>query len=80
VSVEDLPEGHHGVCGPGCVDIARSSSDSARGIREGEKYRAIVLEDVQGETVTTNFGGPPPSSTSSCPRRRSAGQLECTGK
>lgn len=58
VAAEDLPEDHHDVCGSGCVDVFRTSGGSALGLREGDRNRVIVLEDVNGETVTMGFGGP----------------------
>ena len=58
VVVGDLPEGHVGACGPDCVDLFRLSDGSALGAGKGFKYRAIVLEDVKGETVIIGFGGP----------------------
>ena len=58
VVVEDLPEDHHGVCGPDCVDVFGTTGGSAAGIPEGEMQRVIVLADVNGETVTASFGGP----------------------
>jgi hypothetical protein len=58
VVVGDLPEDHVGACGPDCVDLFRLSDGSALGAGKGFKYRAIVLEDVKGETVIIGFGGP----------------------
>ena len=56
VVVGDLPEDHHNVCGPGCVDVFRTSGGSALGLRKGEVNHVIILEDVNGETVTMGFG------------------------
>lgn len=58
VVVENLPEDHHDVCGSDCVDIFRTAGGSTVGISEGEIQRIIVLEEVNGETVTVGFGGP----------------------
>ena len=59
--VGDLPEGYHGVCqaiiGGDCVDIAKFSDPQVLLLPKGVKARLIVLEDVQGETVTMYFGG-----------------------
>ena len=57
VVVGDLPEDHVGACGPDCVDLFRLSDGSALGAGKGFKYRAIILEDVKGETVIIGFGG-----------------------
>jgi len=58
VVTEDLPEGYRGVCGTGCVDIARFSDGSILSHPEGSKSRLIFLEDVEGEAVTVGFGSP----------------------
>lgn len=54
---EDVPEGYRGVCGTGCVDIARFSDGSRLFHPEGARERLIFL-DVEGETVTMGFGSP----------------------
>src|SRR5215212_6288392 len=60
VLVEELPQDYYGLCGPDCVDIAPLSNDEAAAyFREVNKRRAIVLEDVNGETVMIWFAGPP---------------------
>jgi hypothetical protein len=63
VTVEDLPEGYRGVCleiaGTGCVDIARFGDDQVLVLPKGVRVRLIVLEDVEGETMTMYFGSPP---------------------
>jgi hypothetical protein len=41
---------------PNCVDLFKLSTGGQIFITEGEKVRAIVLEDVEGETVTIGFG------------------------
>jgi len=57
VLVEDMPQDSFGACGRNCVDIASLSSDEQLlEFREGKKRRVIVLEDVEGETVTIDFG------------------------
>jgi hypothetical protein len=58
VVVEDLPEDHFGACGLDCVDIFKTSDGSWWAFREEYKERVIILEDVQGETVTIDFGSP----------------------
>jgi hypothetical protein len=60
VAVENIPEDHHGGCGPDCVDIFRTTGGLALGISEGVLLRVIVLEDVKGETVTIGFGADAP--------------------
>jgi hypothetical protein len=40
---------------PNCVDLFKLSTGGQIFITEGEKARAIVLEDVEGETVTIGF-------------------------
>jgi len=60
VVVGELPEGYHGVCraisASDCVDIARFSDKQMVYQTKGAKARVIVLEDVEGETVTMYFG------------------------
>jgi len=60
VIVEDLPESYRGVClgiiGANCVDIARFGDDQILAHPKVAKVRLIVLEDVEGETVTVYFG------------------------
>jgi hypothetical protein len=58
VVVEDLPEDHFGACGSDCVDLIKSSDGSWWAFVEEYKERVIILEDVQGETVTIDFGSP----------------------
>jgi hypothetical protein len=55
VKVDDLPDDYHGVCGSGCVDVARLSSGSQTFL--GEKYtlRLTILEDMEGKTVELGF-------------------------
>ena len=52
VVVEDLPEDYYGVCGQDCVDMAKVADGRVLAQPKGEKTRLIVLEDVEGETVT----------------------------
>jgi hypothetical protein len=63
--VEDMPGGYRGVClgiigaaGADCVDIARFGDDQILAHPKVAKVRYIVLEDVEGETVTVYFGSP----------------------
>jgi hypothetical protein len=63
--VEDLPEGYQGVClgitgaaGADCVDIAKFGDDQILAHPKVARVRYIVLEDVEGETVTVYFGSP----------------------
>jgi hypothetical protein len=61
VVVGKLPEGYHGVClaisGNDCVDIAKFSDEQMLFAYKGLKARVIVLEDVEGQTVTAYYGG-----------------------
>ena len=52
VVVEDLPEDYYGVCGQDCVDMAKVADGRVLFQPKGERTRLIVLEDVEGETVT----------------------------
>ncbi len=57
--VGDLPEGHHSEwCGSGCVNLIRFGSGDLLTLRQEDKARMIVLEDVEGETVITGFAMP----------------------
>jgi hypothetical protein len=62
VIVEDLPGGYQGAClaitGADCVDIARFGDDQILILPKIAKVRHIVLEGVEGETVTVYFGSP----------------------
>jgi hypothetical protein len=64
VVVGKLPEGYHGVCyaisGNDCVDIAKFSDEQMLYKPQGFKTRLIVLEDVEGHTVTAYYGGATP--------------------
>jgi hypothetical protein len=54
--VEDLPEDYTDVCGTGCVNIGEVGDGIRISFEEGYKERVGVLEDVNGETVITDFG------------------------
>ena len=63
VVVGDLPKGYNPTCSsivgqPNCVDLGRLSTGEPIFLAEGEKLRVIVLEDVEGETVTIGFFSP----------------------
>ena len=58
VVVADLPEDYSSVCGSDCVGIFRLSTGSQATLAAGDKLRLIVLEDVQGETLTIGFVSP----------------------
>ena len=63
VIVEDLPGDYQGAClaatgGADCVDIARFGDDQIMILPKIAKVRHIVLEGVEGETVTVYFGSP----------------------
>jgi hypothetical protein len=67
VVVEDLPKDYYGECGSNCVDLFETGSSynyalwsSVEGEHSGEKQRAIILEDVKGETVTITYTSPAP--------------------
>lgn len=64
VAAEEVPEDHLSICGAGCVDAIKGPSDKLAGplavYFEGDKWHAIVLEDVNGETVYIDYGGPAP--------------------
>ena len=59
----DLPKGYNPTCSsiidnPNCVDLFRLSTGDTIFLAEGEKMCVIVLEDVEGETVTIGFISP----------------------
>jgi hypothetical protein len=63
VVVGDRPQTYSGSCTaivsqPNCVDLFRLSTGAPILLVEGEKAGAIVLEDVEGETVTIGFVSP----------------------
>src|ERR687897_1108625 len=63
VVVGDLPQTYIPVCtsmvgNPNCVDLFRLSTGGPILLVEGDKVGGIVLEDVEGETVTIGFVSP----------------------
>jgi hypothetical protein len=63
VVVGDLPKGYNPTCSsivgnPNCVDLFRLSTGWPIFLTEGDKAGVIVLEDVEGETVTIGFVSP----------------------
>jgi hypothetical protein len=63
VVVGDRPQYYIPTCtsivgNPNCVDLFRLSTGGPILLAEGEKVRAIVLEDLEGETVTIGFVSP----------------------
>ena len=52
VCVEELPDEYYGVCGQDCVDMAKVADGRLLYQPKGERTRLIVLEDMEGETVT----------------------------
>ena len=60
VGVGDLPKGYNPTCSsivgnPNCVDLGSLSTGGPIFVVGGDKTRVIVLEDVEGETVTIGF-------------------------
>ena len=60
VVLGDLPQTYNGTCSsivgtPNCVDLFRLSTGETIFVADGEKVRVIVLEDIEGETVTIGF-------------------------
>jgi hypothetical protein len=63
VVVGDLPQNYLGTCtsvvsNPNCVDLVRLRSGGPILLVEGDKAGGIVLEDLEGETVTIGFVSP----------------------
>jgi hypothetical protein len=63
VVVGDLPKGYNPTCSgivgqPNCVDLVRLSTGEPIFVAVGEKVRVIVLEDLEGETVTIGSFSP----------------------
>jgi hypothetical protein len=63
VVVGDRPQNYIGTCTsivgqPNCVDLFRSSTGVQIFLVEGDKAGVIVLEDLEGETVTIGFVSP----------------------
>jgi hypothetical protein len=60
VVLGDLPQTYNGTCSsvvgnPNCVDLFRLSTGAPILLVEGYKASFIVLEDIEGETVTIGF-------------------------
>src|SRR5215211_4672126 len=63
VVLGDLPQTYSGTCttivgNPNCVDLVRLSTGEPILLAEGYKAGVIVLEDLEGETVTIGFFSP----------------------
>jgi hypothetical protein len=58
VVIGDLPEAYRGLCGTDCVYITRFSDGQKLVHPKGTRAHLIVLEDVEGETVTMGFSSP----------------------
>ena len=63
VVVGDLPKGYNPTCSsiidnPNCVDLFRLSTGGLFFVAEGYPVRVIVLEDLEGETVTIGIFSP----------------------
>jgi hypothetical protein len=63
VVVGDQPQNYISICtsivgNPNCVDLFRLSTGGPILLVEGDKASVIVLEDVEGETVTIGFVSP----------------------
>jgi hypothetical protein len=63
VVLGDLPQTYSGTCTtivgqPNCVDLVRLSTGGSLFAAEGYPVRVIVLEDLEGETVTIGFFSP----------------------
>jgi hypothetical protein len=63
VVVGDRPQNYNPTCtswvgNPNCVDLFRLSTGEPILLVEGDKAGVIVLEDVEGETVTIGFASP----------------------
>jgi hypothetical protein len=54
---EGLPEDHASQCGTDCVDIFQQGAGHQVILYKGDKVHIIVLEDVEGDTVTIDYGG-----------------------
>ena len=55
--IEDLPEDHASQCGTDCVDIFQQGAGHQVVQYKGDKTHYVVLEDVEGDTVTIDYGG-----------------------
>jgi hypothetical protein len=63
LGVGDLPKGYNPTCSsiigdPNCVDLVRLSTGGSLFVAEGYPVRVIVLEDLEGETVTIGLFSP----------------------
>ena len=63
VVLGELPQNYIGTCTsmvgqPNCLDLFRLSTGGRIFLTEGDKARAIVLEDLKSETVTIGSGSP----------------------
>ena len=61
--VGERPQTYIGICtsivgNPNCVDLVRLSTGGLLFVAEGYPVRVIVLEDVEGETVTIGIFSP----------------------
>ena len=56
VVVGELPKDYLGICGRECVATIRFSDGTRLSHPKGGKWRVIVMEDVEGETVEVIFG------------------------
>src|SRR5215217_5031905 len=54
---EGLPKDHASQCGTDCVNLFEQGSGHQVIQYEGDKTQYVVLEDVEGETVTIDYGG-----------------------
>ena len=70
VVASEVPEDHLSKCGAGCVDLFTGTSADWAAIYEGDKFHAIVLEDVKGETVYIDYGGLAPDFDEIAPEAR----------
>jgi hypothetical protein len=57
VVAEGLPEDHVSQCGTDCVDVFEQRFGHQVILFEGDKVHFIVLDDVEGETLTIDYGG-----------------------
>jgi hypothetical protein len=56
--VGDLPEDYFGECGSGCVDLFRVGGAYPVYLWEKDRASFVVMEDVEGETVTVGVFSP----------------------
>jgi hypothetical protein len=56
--VRDLPEDYFGECGSGCVDLFRVGGAYPIYLWEKDRASFVVMEDVEGETVTVSVFSP----------------------